>query len=149
MYIDTETRDFFRVLLTRGMQVDLGGYSIKHTHNKVDDLAPRPPVKFHLCTSQSRPEGRLVQTEIDMIGRLCWRYARQKRLHMPAFASVEGRAWSVSRGIGVNLLRVILLQQMKKTVDGAGLFGILVGQQGPIELILRSLEFVQDLVKIE
>ena len=78
MYIDTETRDFLRILLTRGMQVDLGGSSITHTHNKVDDSRPRPPLKFHLCTSESRPEGRLLQAEIDTIGRLCWRYARQK-----------------------------------------------------------------------
>ena len=88
MYIDAETRDFLRVLLTRGMQVDISGHTIKHTHNKVDDAAPLPPIKFHFCTSQHRPEGRLLQADVEMIGRLCWRYARQKRLHIPAFASV-------------------------------------------------------------
>lgn len=130
MYIDTELRDFLRVLLTRGMQVDLTGKSIHHTHNRIDETAPRPPMKFHLCTPESRPEGRLTQADVDMIGKLCWRYVRQKGLHIPALASVPRVGDEIAKAIqkaarntGVLIPRLTF---SKYTENGVGYIGPLV-----------------------
>lgn len=133
MYIDTEMRDFLRVLLTRGMQVDLTGKSIHHTHNKIDLTAPRPPMKFHLCTPESRPEGRLTQADVDMIGRLCWRYVRRKGLHIPALASVPRVGDEIAKAIQKvarnNGVLFPLLTFSKYTENGVGLIGPLVSNE--------------------
>lgn len=78
---------FIPMLIKRGLQYDPSG-RLHHTHTKVDDTAPRPPMKFHLCTKEMRPEGRLTQADVDTIGFLMWQYAKEKKLEIGAIASV-------------------------------------------------------------
>ncbi len=116
------------------MQVDLTGNSIHHTHTKVDSSAPRPPMKFHLCTSANRPEGRLLQKDVNTIGELCWLFIQAKKLKIGALASVPRVGDEIAKALqraakkdGVKLPR---LQFSKYMENGVSYIGPLVDNDG-------------------
>lgn len=161
MYRD-DLRKFIPTLVTRGMQLDLTGTRIHHTHTKIDPAVSRPPMKFHLCTSESRPEGRLTQGDINMIGRLCWEYVKCEDLNIPAIASVPRVGDAIAKAFlkaarrdGVNLP---WLRFSKYEEGGVSYIGPLVDNDGyttnqPVwlldDLVHKSLSKQRMMVRVQ
>jgi len=91
-------------------------------------------MKFHLCTSANRPEGRLLQKDVNTIGELCWLFIQAKKLKISALASVPRVGDEIAKAIqraakkdGVKLPR---LQFSKYTENGVSYIGPLVDNDG-------------------
>ncbi|MFZ2887280.1 MAG: hypothetical protein WA021_05675 [Minisyncoccia bacterium] len=111
----------------RALQIDATGTQIHHTHTKVDASEPRPPMKYHLCTPQLRPEGRMTQADIDAIGDLMWKFAKLTNLPIKAIACVPRVGDELAKAFlrasqkdGVTLPKLLFSKYMENDVSLIG-----------------------------
>jgi len=88
---------FLADVVERGLHFQRDGFV--HTHNKLDTTAPKPPMKFFLCTPELRPEARMTPDDIVQMGEFCWRYIKKHRLNVPAIAGIPRVGDEIARAI--------------------------------------------------
>lgn len=126
--------ELMRAIIVRGMQIDLTGTSIHHTHTKIDSSAVRPPMKLHFCTSALRADARMTQEDVVAIGDLCWQYIQDEKLPVHGLASVPRVGDEIAKALQKSAARsgvtVPRLSFTKIDREGVSYIGPLIENEG-------------------
>jgi orotate phosphoribosyltransferase len=70
------------------MMFDTDGPGFAHKHHEQNPQEPRSPIKVHLCTEASRPEGQLTKDDMERMAYFLYERARQLQLPLRAVGAI-------------------------------------------------------------
>ena len=102
------------------------GFTFKH-HEK-DPAAPLSPIKFHLCTPNARPEGRLSPADVDTMANAMVDVVLKRDIRFRGIAGLPNAGYPIAKAMaaeayerGIHDVEVLRLQKL--TEGGRRLIG--------------------------